>query len=69
MRLRIQKILQDTTRTPYTNFISIRIIDDVNGNVMYSSSKFNPTTDNIPTTITKRTGVYRVVVYDSAGIS
>ncbi len=68
-RLRIQKILKNGESTPTIPPMTIVVIDDVSGEVVYTGSNFNPVTDALPNSITKKIGVYRLLIRDSIGIS
>ncbi len=67
--LKTQKVLESGTSINIDTPVSISIIDDVTGNAVYSLTSFNPSRDPLPLDVTKKIGVYRVIIKDKDGIS
>jgi len=67
--LKTQKVLESGSSSSIDTPVSISIIDDVTGNVVYSLTSFNPSRDPLPLDVTKKIGVYRVIIKDKEGIS
>ncbi|MBC7503535.1 VCBS repeat-containing protein [Candidatus Gracilibacteria bacterium] len=49
--------------------ISIQILDDIDRTLLYSRSDVDPNLVTLPTDVTKKVGVYRVLIRDSRGVS
>ncbi len=67
--LKIIKILKQGMSIDMTNPMRISIYDDISGEVVYSWSSYDPTWDTLPTDITKKIGVYRLIMNDNDGIT
>ena len=67
--LKTKKILENGSGVDLNTSVSIRIVDDVSGIIVYSGSSFSPNKDPLPLDITKKIGVYRLVIADTSGIS
>lgn len=67
--LKTQKILENSSSVTIDTSVKITIIDDVSGNTVYSLASFNPSRDPLPLDVTKKIGVYRVIITDKEGIS
>ena len=52
--IRIDQVLANGTVTPTLSPLSIEILDDVSGAIVYSGSAFNPTRDSLPLDVTKK---------------
>ncbi len=69
VKLNVVKIIKDGTSTIVTTPVILEILDDISGEVVYTGSNFNPANDTLPTSITKKIGVYRMIIRDAVGIS
>jgi hypothetical protein len=66
--LNIKKILKNSTSIVTKESVTLEIFDDISGDIVYTGSAFVPWTE-LPINITKKIGVYRIIIRDSAGIS
>lgn len=65
--LNINKVLRDSIDSNLKNPLILEIYDDITSELIYSGSILPGT--ELPTNITKKIGVYRMIIRDSTGIS
>lgn len=68
VKLNINKVLKNGNLGLVTGPMFLDIYDDINGQIVYSGSAFDPIRDNLPVDITKKIGVYRLVLQDKMGV-
>lgn len=68
VKLNVNKVLKNGNLALVTGPMFIDIYDDINGQVVYSGATFDPNRDSLPIDITKKIGVYRLVLQDKMGV-